>query len=130
MSEFKFNKEDTEFIYNLLRQGTVKWKGRQECLRLASKRVLVRRSKAGNPIYKLHWQCASCKQWYRNQTDLEVDHIIEIGGVTSFNGDWNEMISKIMPRPVCDHLQALCLACHMRKTNKYTSANLKYKRKK
>ena len=130
MPEFKFTKEDVEFVYNLLRKGTTHWSGRKECLRLARKKVFVRRGKkSGQPIYKNMWQCATCKQWFRNEADVEVDHIIEIGGVSSFNGDWNEMISKIMPRPVYKHLQVLCVYCHLKKTQKYNSARDRWKRK-
>lgn len=130
MSKIKFSEEDILFIYNLLRQGTVKWNGRAECLRLARKKVFMRRAKkTGNPIYKFHWQCAECKKWYRNEADMEVDHIVEIGGATSFNGDWNEMIFKIMPRPVKEHLQALCIFCHARKTKNYMNARDQWKRK-
>lgn len=60
---------------------------------------------------------------------MEVDHIVEIGGVNSFNGDWNEMISRVMPRPVSKYLQALCCFCHARKTNNYMNAKSQWKRK-
>lgn len=126
----KFSKEDIEYIYNLLRQGTVKWSGRAECLRLARKKVLVGRAKNGNPVYKFHWKCAVCGMWFRNEAELEVDHIVEIGGVTSFNGDWNEMIRKIMPRPVSEHLQAICIVCHTRKTKNFMNASKQWERKK
>ena len=129
MPYYKFTQSDIEFVYNLLRHSTVKWSGRKEALRRARRRFFVRMSKKGKPIFKWKWRCAKCQRWYRNQEDVEVDHINEIGGVTSFNGDWNEMIFKIMPRPVKDHLQVLCVACHLRKTNAYMAAPKKWKRK-
>lgn len=130
MSEKKFNPEDVEFIFNLLRQGTTKWSGRAECLRLARKKTFVRRAKkSGKPVYKYQWQCNICKKWYRNEADMEVDHKVEIGGIASFNGDWNDMISRVMPRPVGQHLQALCVFCHARKTRNYMSASGQWERK-
>lgn len=129
--EFSWSKEDVEFIYNALRQATTKWSGRAECLKLARKKKLEKRNKkTGQPIFKYYWQCAICNKWYRNEADMEVDHIVEIGGVTSFNGDWNEMISKVMPRPVSKHLQALCVFCHTRKTRNYLAASVQWERKK
>jgi len=128
----KFSQEDIEYIYNLLRQGTVKWSGRAECLRLARKKVLIGRSKNGNPKYKYFWKCANpkcAKVWFKNEADMEVDHKVEIGGVTSFNGDWNEMISKVFPRPVSEHLQCLCIACHQRKTQNFMNAAVQWVRK-
>jgi Zn-finger protein len=129
MRKNKFTDEDVAFIYNLLRQGTVKWEGRAECLRLARKKVFMRRSIKGSPVYKYFWQCADCKKWHRNEAEMEVDHIVEIGGVGSWKGDWNEMISKIYPRPISDCLQALCLWCHQKKTRNYLSAQKQWTRK-
>ena len=60
---------------------------------------------------------------------MEVDHIVEIGGVEKFTGDWNEVIAKMFPRPVEAHLQCLCVACHARKTAKYNNARIKWQRK-
>lgn len=124
MAEYTLPQDDIDFIKNLLRQGSVKWQGRAECLRRARKRVMVRRSKTGQPIYKYHWQCASCRRWTKNEKLMEVDHIIEIG---SFNGDWNLYV----PRVFCgqDNLQALCVVCHLKKTKKFNSARTRWKRK-
>lgn len=116
--------EDQEYVVNLLRHGTVKWKGRALCLRRARRRVLVRRSKSGKPVYKYHWQCAVCKEWSRDVRAMEVDHIIEIGG---FKGSWD----KIVPKFYCgqDNLQAMCIGCHMKKTKAYNNASIQWKRK-
>lgn len=119
-----------ELLYNELRKATIIWKGRKEILGMSRKKVFVRRAKNGNPVYKLKWQCASCKQWFDKETDMEVDHIVEIGGVTEFKKDILLGILKMFPRPVEDHLQVLCVICHSRKTSLYTSARNKYVRKK
>lgn len=121
--------EDVEFLFNELRKASIIWNGRKEILKLSRRKVFVRRAKNGNPIYKYEWQCADCKKWFKKETDLEVDHIVEIGGISKFTGCWNETIGKIFPRPVVEHLQCLCGPCHARKTGKYNSARLKYQRK-
>lgn len=126
----KFTKEDIEFVYNWMRKASVQWDGRKECLRLARKKVLVRRAKNGNPVYKYRWQCADCENWFNNEADLEVDHIVEVGGYTAFlDGNIQAMAEKIFPRPVQDHLQVLCLGCHMKKTGLYNAASTVWKRK-
>jgi 5-methylcytosine-specific restriction endonuclease McrA len=122
-------KEDVEFLFNELRKSSVIWSGRKEALQLARKKVLVKRAKNGNPVYKYHWQCAVCKKWKRNEVEVEVDHIVEIGGVTGHCGNWNDTISRIFPRPVSEHLQVLCVACHARKTAAYSSARSRWQRK-
>lgn len=129
MVENNLTKEDISFLFNELRKASVIWSGRKEILKLSRKKVFVRRAKNGNAIYKYHWQCAKCKKWSLRETDMEVDHITEIGGVTGFTGDWNLVMGKMFPRPVEKYLQVLCASCHSIKTGLYVSANRKYKRK-
>lgn len=117
--------DDIKFVMNLLRQGSIKWRGRTECLRKARKKVLVGYTKDGKPKYKYHWQCAKCRKWFRQEKQMEVDHIVEIG---SFCGDWNIQIPKILTE--AENLQALCIGCHMIKTKQYNSARVMYERKK
>lgn len=124
------NTSDIQYIFNELRRASVKWSGRKECLALARKKVFVRRSAKGKAIFKFHWQCSACLNWVKNDKELEVDHISEIGGPTQFTGDWNETINKIFPRPVEKHLALLCKKCHLRKTRAYMAAPSLYKRKK
>ena len=124
------SKDDHKFILNALRQASVIWSGRKEILNLSRQKVFVRNSKDGVPLYKYYWQCASCQDWVKNQKDVEVDHVVEIGGLENFVGDWTELVNKIFPRPVEKHLQCLCVACHARKTGKYNSARSKWERKK
>jgi len=121
--------DDIKWLFNELRKASVIWSGRKEVLALSRKKVFLRRAKNGNPVYKFQWQCAICDKWFMKETDMEVDHISEIGGVTAFTGDWNEVIRKMLPRPVEKHLQVLCRVCHLKKTNLYCSARSKYKRK-
>lgn len=121
--------EDIKFIFNELRKASIIWDGRKEVMKLARKKVLVRRAKNGNPVYKFQWQCAVCSRWFKSDKEMEVDHIEEIGGITAHTGDWNVVIDKMFPRPVHEHLQVLCIACHLRKTKQFMSAIHKYKRK-
>lgn len=118
-------KEDIEYIVNVLRRGTVTWSGRAEVLRRCRKKVFVRVAKSGKKVYKFHWQCEGCREWFRDQRDLEVDHVVEIGG---FKGDWNEFISRMYSR-IKASMQALCLVCHKRKTAAYMNAKMRYTRK-
>lgn len=119
-------KDDIDFIANILRKGTVTWEGRRAVLRRARKKVMVRKNKkTGKPIYKFFWQCAVCFEWFRDEKDLEVDHVIEIGG---FAGCWNKFIAKMYARERTAQ-QALCIACHKRKTAVYSNARLRWRRK-
>jgi len=129
MDDEVLTKEDVAFLFNELRKASVLWDGRKEVLRLARKKTFVRRAKNGNPVYKYMWQCAACSKWFRNEKDLEVDHIVEIGGITAFTGDWNETIRKMLPRPVGKHLQCLCAICHSKKTGVFMNAREKFQRK-
>lgn len=116
-------KEDIAHILNTLRQGTITGKGRTNCLRAARKQVDEGKvTKQGNRIFKFYWQCASCLKWHRDESEMEVDHIVEIGG---FKGDWNEIVSRMFDE---QNLQVLCRVCHLKKTTSYNASKL-YKRK-
>lgn len=113
-----------EHILNVLRRGTVTWSGRALCLKRARKRVWDGEVTAkGKRVFKLYWKCAKCEKWFRDEKELEVDHIIEVG---SFNGDWNEYIERLYCE--IENLQALCIICHSKKTSGYNAA-MKFKRK-
>lgn len=127
MSEFKLLDSDIEWLRKALRQASVKWPGRTECLRNARKRVIVGKTQKGKPKYKYHWQCAKCRDWTDKEADMEVDHIIEIG---SFNGDWNEFLFRHFPPDRKTRLQAMCIPCHMKKTKAFNSALTQWTRKK
>lgn len=118
--------DDVKFIINALRQASIKWPGRAEALDRARKKVWEgkRNKKTGKKILKFYWQCSHCEKWYRNETDVEVDHIVEVG---PFCGDWNKFLARLFTTQ--DNLQVLCVVCHMKKTNAYNAAHLKWKRK-
>lgn len=119
------DKKTQKYILNILRLGTVTWSGRTECLRLASVRIDEGKvTKSGKSLSKLYWRCAHCKELFRDQSMMEVDHIVEVG---PFNGDFDVFIKRLY----CDqsNLQALCLVCHSKKTSGF-NAELLYSRKK
>ncbi len=119
--------DEVKFICNVLREGTIKWSGRSDCLKRARKRVLVRKSKKGLPVYKYHWQCFTCRNWFRDVKAMEVDHIVEVGTEPKTL----EELLKWLPRLYCgqDNLAAVCSVCHLKKTMKYNSARSLWKRK-
>jgi len=121
--------DDVRFLFNELRKASILWDGRKEVLRLARKRVFVRRAKNGNAVYKYHYQCRNCSVWSPDPSGFQVDHIEEFGGFAKFDGDWNAAIARMFPRPVEKYLQLLCLKCHSAKSGLYASARAKYKRK-
>lgn len=120
------DKDTQQYIMNTLRQGTTQWKGRSECLRRHRKLVHDGEFfKNGKPKYKYHWQCAHCKLWFRDQSQLEVDHIVEVGPLDSWDN-----IKDFIERLYCEqsNLQPLCSVCHQIKTSKFNAA-LRYQRK-
>lgn len=115
-------------IFNVLRRETVTWHVRKEVLRKARKKVFVRVGLQGQKIFKFFWKCAMCREWFRNEKEMEVDHIEEIG---PFIGPPTaENIGRHVMRIYCDeeNLRALCIVCHSRKTSNYNAAR-RYKRK-
>lgn len=106
------DKATQKLVLNALREASIKWPGRADCLKLARELRKIGVFKNGKPKYKYFWQCAKCLEWFRNQNDMEVDHIVEIG---TFSGCMNDYISKLFcPQ---ENLQALCVVCHARKSS-------------
>ncbi len=102
-------KEDIEYIMNVLRRGTTTWSGRTECLNRG--RYKKTNPKTGNLIW---WRdCDNgCGTSYMLQDSLfEVDHIEEVG---SFKGSWDDFINRLYCGQ--SNLQALCFSCHEKKT--------------
>ncbi len=102
----------------------MKWPGRSECLRRAREAVPAGlNKKTGAQKFKYYWRCATCREWYREESEMEVDHIVEVGPYT---GDLHAYAAKMYCGQ--ENLQALCVVCHMKKTSGYNST-LKYVRK-
>lgn len=112
------NKETVKYIMNILRQGTVTWKGRTECLNRGRYKTNVN----GKSLWAR--DCDICGTMHLQKDNaLEVDHIVEVGG---FKGDWNSIINTMYCEQ--ENLQALCFECHERKTSGY-NASLRFIRK-
>lgn len=130
MSEIErtYDAETLKYIANVLREGTVRWFGRNQCLnRNRRKRDTGEKTKAGKPIYLWERQCDKCKEWFLLRDNiLEVDHIEEIGAKPKTFEELGEHIRKVYCRQ--ENLQALCIPCHQRKTSNF-NAQLLYKRK-
>lgn len=117
-------KDDIEYIINVLRRGTITWSKRNECLNRGRRKRVLGKHKNGNEKFLWENQCAHCEKWFLLKDNiLEVDHIEEVGG---FKGDWNDFI----PRMYCslDNLQNLCQVCHLRKTSAFNST-MRFERK-
>lgn len=117
-------KETVKHILNVLRRGTITWKGRTACLNRHRVLRVCGKYKNGKNIERYFYPCEICRGYFDSPKKLEVDHIEEIG---SFNGDFNTYISRMYCSP--DNLQAICVACHMVKTSRF-NASIHYTRKK
>ncbi len=111
-------------IINYLRQATVTWSGRNQALNRASRKVNEGHYLNGKEKLKKVWKCNRCSLEFRDVSQVEVDHIKEIG---PFKGDWNDYIDRMFCGP--DNLQVLCTDCHLKKTTG-GNASLHYQRKK
>lgn len=109
-------------ILNILRQGTVTWHGRNECLKRSRQKFKVGEFKNGKNKLVYFYQCNKCCDWFRD-FEVEVDHIKEVG---SFNGNFDDYVRRMY----CDqeNLQVLCVGCHKVKTSGFV-AKEKFTRK-
>ena len=117
------DKSTKKYLLNILRQATMSWRGRTDCLKAARVRKVLGVYGNGKVRYKYFWKCAKCLNEFRDQAQMEVDHIEEVG---PFKGDWNDYIARMFCS--LDNLQVLCLKCHSAKTSKYNAA-LRFQRK-
>jgi hypothetical protein len=117
------DKKTEKHILNVLRQGTVTWQGRSLCLKAVRKRFKTGTYKNGKDKLVYHYQCNTCKAWFRD-FEVEVDHIEEIG---SFNGDFDEYIRRMYCGQ--DNLQVLCVPCHRLKSSHNSCKRNEWKRK-
>jgi 5-methylcytosine-specific restriction endonuclease McrA len=112
------NNEDIDYILNILRRGTIHWKGRSQCLNRNRYKVSVN----GKEIWAR--DCDGCGERHlQKDRDLEVDHIKEVG---PYSGNLHEYAERMYCSQ--DNLQALCFSCHSQKTSKF-NATLRYSRK-
>lgn len=113
------DKKTKNLIIKHLRQATLKWRGRNEALKRAKKKI--KRYKKNGDLHGTpysRFECAHCKNLYC-QKEIEVDHIIGIGSVTS----WDVYIKRMFCNPLL--LQVLCKQCHkLKKGNKYAEIEI------
>lgn len=122
-------RKDVAHILNALRQATITWEGRRQCLVDARKKFktnkVIRYSKYKEKNYTLHqvykYKCAHCLNWFKS-SEVEVDHVYEVGG---YKGDWHDLIKRMFDR---ENLQCLCIECHQKKTSAFI-ASLDFERK-
>jgi len=115
------DKNDIDYVLNVLREATIRWEGRRECLIENRKKKKIGKYKNGNDIEVYVYQCAHCKEWFR-EDQIEIDHIVEVG---PYKGDLLDWTNRLYDR---NNLQKLCIKCHSIKTSKY-NASLRYVRK-
>lgn len=112
---------------NELRRASITWEGRKNALKKARYQVDEGKvTKAGKRVMKYYWTCSHCKESFRDETSVEVDHIVEVG-------PWADTMSlDVWARKLFDemNLQVLCLICHLKKTKQYQNARLRWQRKK
>ena len=119
---YELDKATIKHVLNVLRRGTIVWKGRSECLNRNRKRIIKGEFKNGKPKKKWMYKCEKCLDWF-DLKEMEVDHIEEVG---SFTGDFNEYVERLYCSQ--ENLQALCVTCHAKKTTAF-NARERFKRK-
>ena len=118
------DKKTIKYITNVLRQASISWEGRTECLNRGRRKRIVGKLKDGRDETLWENNCESCNKWFLQKDNMiEVDHIVEIG---PYKGDLHEFANRIF----CEqsNLQRLCIECHKRKTSNF-NATLTFKRK-
>ncbi len=116
------DKEDIEYVKNVLRRGTITWRGTKECLNRGRYKKTC--PETGRVVY--FRDCDKCKAPFKLADKLlEVDHIEEIG---SFDGSFDTYVRKMYCGQ--ENLQALCVSCHAKKTLAFNNARLTFTRKK
>ncbi len=108
-SHTKTEAEFWAYILSALRRATKYWRPKMDKLKEGR-----RPNQSNNKRLKWENNCERCKKWYP-ESDIEVDHIINCGGITS--------IDKVAPWIIkafveVDGYQRLCKICHKQKTQK------------
>lgn len=117
------DRKTEKFIINLLRRGTLKYPGRREAILRVRKRFKEGKTRKGKTKWKWWYRCEECDYWFRDESDLEVDHIEEVG---EYKGDLHDYAERMYN--FGDNAQAICIKCHRRKTT--ASAKERWGRKK
>jgi 5-methylcytosine-specific restriction endonuclease McrA len=106
------------FVRSVIRGGFRRWPPKWDALKDAY--AGTKNSKSGRKAK--HYKCAKCRKLF-TQTSIQIDHIEAIGPCKT----WDEFIKRLFCEK--DNLQALCKACHKKKTaaerKKCTTTSLK-----
>jgi len=102
------------WILSALRSLTRRWKPANDAWKLNT-----RPNKSGNGRHRIEHQCAHCKEWFpkktkKNDVGVELDHIVPIGGLSSFSKLEQWVLNAFVE---VDGYQKLCSVCHRIKTN-------------
>ena len=84
---------------------------------LKASKVSVGFYKNGKEKTLLHFRCAECKELFRTEKEVDVDHIEEIGRYSDYDSVWDWANTLFCNR---SNLQILCREiCHKAKTSAY-----------
>lgn len=97
----KKKSEFNNFIKNLLRRGSYRWKPRDEA---------IRNSRVARGFYK----CAHCNVDTFKRQEVELDHVHPVISIESGFTNWDDFITRLFVQ--ADGFQVLCKNCHMAKT--------------
>ena len=94
------------FIRSLLRQGSIRWRPRNQCEERARRPAVP--EDGYNKQTKWVYQCCECKCW-KNRKGMEIDHIIPAGELRKA-----EDLPGFVSRLFCevDGFQMLCIDCN------------------
>lgn len=115
------DKRTVLLIQNSLRQASIMWHVRADCLKAAKHRVLIGQYKNGKDKYKVKYLCARCAKSY-NLEDVEVDHIVEVAYKMPTPSKMTEKDLIVWIKQLfcaSDNLQVLCKGCHAGKTQQF-----------
>jgi len=102
------------WILSALRSLTRRWKPANDAWKLNT-----RPNKTGKGRHRIEHQCARCKEWFpkktkKNDIGVELDHIVPIGGLSSFSKLEQWVLNAFVE---VEGYQKLCSVCHRIKTN-------------
>lgn len=108
-----FDQELQSFVRVVLRRASLKWKYRNEALKL---------SRVERGMYK----CNLCEQTY-SRSQINIDHIIPVVDIKGFT-TWDDYIKRLYGKP--EEFQILCSSCHSAKTSIEQEMRKEYRKRK
>ena len=102
----------------VLRRASLRWRPRREAL------VKARRQRSDTPRKAFEYKCSFCQQWFREK-EVEADHIIPVGSLTSFD-DLPGFVARLFVE--ADGYQCVCKKCHKGKTHAKNNSGMEPRR--